>query len=254
MGRTEVTWDEFQVFYNQARSQAADLTQPSWQTPGDGHTPMPPFFALLSELTGRPYRSWQRDQGRGAWPVVGITHHAATAYCAWLSKITGDHYRLPTEAEWEYASRAGGNTTTNEEPWSAANSDGMSRPAALGKPNRWGLVNLLGNVKELCLDWYDSRAYTQRAKVQPQRDPRGPATGSEHVLRGGSFATGASLTRSSARDATQRAACYLSDPRAVKDPWWYTDCDDVGFRIVRELSAKERQELRGTKRGASNEQ
>ncbi len=98
-------------------------------------------------------------------------------------------YRLPTEAEWEYAARAG---TTGPHPippdeagWHVPNAGGTTHPVGLKKANAWGLYDMWGNVWEYCQDWYDPNYY----KTSPETDPKGPATGQAHVRRGGSWNT-----------------------------------------------------------------
>src|SRR5207253_1251190 len=121
----------------------------------------------------KPYADETFGHGRdGPRPVLCITHHAAMEYCRWLSKKTGKTYRLPTEAEWEYACRAG--TTTayafgddpkqlEENGWFAGNSEESPHPVGQKKPNAWGLHDMHGNAAEWCLDIYEKDAYRKFA-------------------------------------------------------------------------------------------
>jgi formylglycine-generating enzyme required for sulfatase activity len=119
-------------------------------------------------------------------PVVGVSWQDAQAYCAWAG------CRLPTEAEWEYACRAG--TTTEysfgDDPaalgdyaWFAENSGGQTQPVGTKKPNPWGLHDMYGNVWEWCQDWFGSDYY----HTSPTTDPAGPDSGAGRVVRGGSW-------------------------------------------------------------------
>ena len=189
-----------------------------------------------------------------------MTHHAAVMYCEWLSSITGKKFRLPTEAEWEYASRAG--TTTpyffDGDPsrftrrswlnrllgvktaplggyaWYLDDSAEKTHPPSDTKPNPWGLVNMLGNVREFCSDWYDPEAYAHLSATEENVNPQGPESGKEHVIRGGSYRTEGADLRCAARDYTRHEDWLVTDPQAPKSIWWYSDCTDVGFRVVRE--------------------
>jgi formylglycine-generating enzyme required for sulfatase activity len=191
-----------------------------------------------------------------------MTHHAAQQYTRWLSTVTGKRYRLPTEAEWEYAARAGTQSPyffegrpeqyTERRFWNrllgtntevldsfvvyAGNSGSRTQPPSEVAPNAFGLVNMLGNVREFCLDWYAADAYQERASGTATVDPRGPATGTEHVVRGGSFRSDPADLRAAARDRTRSDACRITDPQAPKSIWWYSDCIDIGFRVVLEMT------------------
>src|SRR5262249_36634226 len=117
-----------------------------------------------------PYVDETYGYGRDGYPVLCITHHAAMEYCRWLSARTGKLYRLPTEAEWEWACRAG--TTTaysfgddpgklDEHAWFDKNSGDTPHKVGTKKPNPWGLHDMHGNIAEWCLDHYHPATYTR---------------------------------------------------------------------------------------------
>jgi formylglycine-generating enzyme required for sulfatase activity len=127
-------------------------------------------------------------------PVVNVTWRDAAAFCTWLSTKEGRRYRLPTEAEWEHACRAGASTRfywgddeskRNDYVWSGANSGGGPHPVGQLKPNAWGLYDMLGNAYEYCQDWFVVKPYDPAQSV----DPQGPEEGTERVLRSGSWGT-----------------------------------------------------------------
>ncbi len=240
MGRLEVTWDEFEAWYRATKAEGRTDTR-RMQTGGP---------AGVDAITGAtpPYVPPDQGWGKGDRPAITMTHPAAQEYLRWLSMVTGKSYRLPTEAEWEYAARARTQTPyffegnpkqyTEQRFWNrllgtdtevldsfvihAGNSGGRTRPPSEVAPNPFGLVNMLGNVREFCLDWYGPDAYRERSTGTALVDPRGPATGTEHVVRGGSFRSDPADLRSAARDRTRSEACRMTDPQ--------------GFRVVRETT------------------
>jgi len=172
-----------------------------------------PFYMGVYEVTTEQYAQFQRDSGRkdkvvqytqsvrnsrrkdrgvkrdevtGDHPVEFVEWDDAQAFCEWLSKKTGKKVALPTEAQWEYACRAGttgpyaGTGILNEMGWYAGNSDGKTHPVGQKKPNAWGLYDMHGNVWELCADWF--ALYTG-----PAKNPTGPPEGQSRVRRGGSY-------------------------------------------------------------------
>jgi len=246
MGKTEVRWREWDVFYAQRGTPGKEKEDANYGA--DAATgPTPPY--------GSPDQGW----GKGAQPAITMTHHSAVVYCEWLSAVTGKKYRLPTEAEWEYACRAGTNTpyffpgdpaTFSADSWwrrlvgarlepigqfaeFRGNSNGRSHPPSTVKPNPWGLLNMIGNVAEFCFDYYDPQGYSQYPEGVVD-NPRGPESGKEHVVRGGSYRSDASELRSAARDQTKTDDWLMTDPQSPKSIWWYSDCTSVGFRVVRE--------------------
>ncbi len=163
--------------------------------------------------------------GRGKRPVINVSWNDVQEYIRWLNQKTGQHYRLPTEAEWEYAARAG---TTTRYSWgdeigkNNANCDGCgsqwdnkkTAPVGSFAPNPWGLYDMHGNVWEWVQDWYDENYY----RHNPAKDPKGPATGRNRVNRGGSWLSVAGVLRSAGRSLNSPGHRY----------------DGLGFRLVRQ--------------------
>jgi formylglycine-generating enzyme required for sulfatase activity len=246
MERNEVTWREYEAYLLQRGNTGRNRDVASAGKTDAVTGPSPPY--------GSPDQGW----GRGSRPAITMTFHAATMYCQWLSEVTGKKYRLPTEAEWEYVARAGSSTAyffpgspssfTNQRwlnhlfgvktapladyAWYQGDSADQTHHGGATKPNPWGVVDMLGNVREFCLDWYDADAYSNVA--DGATDPRGPDSGKEHVVRGGSYHSDAADLRSAARDHTREEDWLMTDPQSPKSIWWYSDVTDVGFRVVRE--------------------
>ncbi|HXE81412.1 MAG TPA: formylglycine-generating enzyme family protein [Vicinamibacterales bacterium] len=233
MGRLEVTWAEYDQFAQ--RLDIRRLRRLGREVPRSG-------AAAVSRPTP-PYADESWGWGKGKQPVIGITHHAAVMYCKWLSEVTGKKYRLPTEAEWEYAARAGTTTAYSfgddaaalgEYAWYRANADEQPHPGGLKKPNPWGLYDMHGNVAEWTADLYQPSAYA--ARKPPVLSPLvAPADALyPHVVRGGSWDDDPAELRSAARRASTEA-WSRQDPQNPKSLWWHTDATFVGFRVVREL-------------------
>jgi formylglycine-generating enzyme required for sulfatase activity len=142
--------------------------------------------------------------GRGARPVINVSWEDATAYCEWLSEQTGEHYRLLTEAEWEYACRAGSvarycfgedERQLEDYAWYSKNAGGETHPVGEKRANAWGLHDVHGNVLEWVQDWRANDYYRR----SPRENPTGPESGSARVFRGGSWLYGAEYCRSAFR-------------------------------------------------------
>jgi len=230
MAKIEVTWDEYDQFgfkLDLQRKRKLGVQLP--QDAGDAVTrPTPPYAD----------ESW--GWGKEKQPVIGITQYAAVKYCEWLSARTGKKYRLPTEAEWEYAARAGTKTAYShgDDPaaladyaWFRANSEEQPHVGGQKKPNAWGLHDMHGNVAEWTGDQYVKDAYTAAAVTAPFKDPG--KTLYPHVVRGGSWDDDPAKLRSAARRSSTES-WSRRDPQNPKSLWWHTDATFVGFRVVRE--------------------
>jgi formylglycine-generating enzyme required for sulfatase activity len=245
MGKMEVTWDEFDLFAQSTilkhDTDKLDLKKREEEAKADGVTRPTP-----------PYTDMTFGYGRKGYPAICMTHHAAMEYCRWLSAKTGKTYRLPTEAEWEYACRAGsttayffGNDTSKlgEYAWYVENADATPHPVGRKKPNPWGLYDIHGNVAEWCIDHYWKDAYKVYDSTQPVLAPVILPTERRfpHVTRGGSWDDGAEELRSAARRPSHRE-WLRQDPQRPQSIWWLTEAVFVGFRIVRPL--EEQKELK----------
>ena len=241
MGKHEVTWDEYDLY---CKGRPAGQWQNEAALAKDPDAVTRPSPAYHDETWG---------YGRAGFPVLAISHHAAMEYCYWLSKATGKAYRLPTEAEWEYACRAGTRMAypfgddpgrLGEYAWYEQNADERTHPVGQKKPNPWGLYDMHGNVAEWCVDPYQADAYRScpldRALVAPVKLPT--AARYPHGVRGGSWVDTAARCRSAARRSSDKSWNHR-DPDRPQSVWWLADADFVGFRVVRALD--EQAELRG---------
>ena len=156
-------------------------------------------------------------------PVEGVSWEDAKSFCEALNKKRdGYHYRLPAEAEWEYAARAGDNSCRYgrlvDIAWFHDNSAGKTHPVGEKKPNAFGLYDTLGNVWEWVEDWYAEEYYSR----SPESDPKGPATGDYRVARGGSW-------RGIVRGLARVSSRYALKPNVRSIV--------VGFRCARDVRA-----------------
>ncbi len=242
MGAIEVSWDEYMAYYG--------------QTAAEGRTTDIGILEGVDGLTGAtpPYGNPDQGWGRGKRPAITMTYYAAEKYCEWLSIVTEKNYRLPTEAEWEYAARGGTESTyffegevknygdvglknklfgvdtsiINSFVIYAENSKGITQLPTSVAANPFGLKNMLGNVAEFCSDIYLEDAYKEGHNTNV-----GISEGTaDHVIRGGSFRSEALQLRVSNRDKTDHEAWMRTDPQIPKSLWWYSDAYHIGFRVV----------------------
>ena len=219
----EMTWDAYLLFM--FADQAGERDKPD---------------ALVDALTRPTAPHLEMSFGRGTTglPAISMTQHAANKFAQWLSAKTGEFYRLPTEAEWEYACRAGAAdgkppAPLEEYAWFKKNSGtdsftgGTYHKVATRKPNPWGLYDMLGNVVEWTLDQY--APYAPEAAENPWVKPTKPYP---LVVRGGSWNDDETMVRCEARMKSD-PSWKKSDPQLPKSVWYMTDAQWLGFRLVR---------------------
>jgi len=198
LGRNEVTVAQYRAF--------AEAT--GYRTEAERSGGVVDIDPVMMSLVRRAGVSWSNPgfpQQDGS-PVVWVTWNDAAEYTRWLAQATGKPYRLPTEAEWEFAARERGRDLpwagtadperSGEFVWSAENSGGTTHPVGGKAPNALGFRDLCGNVWEWCLDWQDS----YQAAGEPAVDPRGPPDGRFRALRGGSWRVGREVARTTYRN------------------------------------------------------
>jgi formylglycine-generating enzyme required for sulfatase activity len=227
MSAHEVTWDEYRLFMFAKQA-------------GEGATKDAQVDAVSRPT--RPYVEMSFGMGINGYPAISMTQHAANKYAEWLSAKTGEFYRLPTEAEWEYACRAGSQsafpwgddaTKLSEYAWFNDNADGKYQKVATKKPNAWGLYDMLGNVMEWTLDQYGPYSDSGKTVTEPWVVASKPYP---HAVRGGSWADDAEKCRCGSRVASS-ASWKMQDPQLPKSIWYHTDAQGLGFRLVRPLKA-----------------
>jgi formylglycine-generating enzyme required for sulfatase activity len=235
MGKTEMTWDVYDIWSYNLDIQRRKL---------EGHEPTD-LDKVADGITRptKPYTDMTFGMGQGGYPAICMTQHAAKKFCEWLSAKTGHYYRLPTEAEWEYACRAGTTTAYSfgddpeqlgEYAWFYDNANEKYQKVGKKKPNPWGLYDMHGNVAEWCLDRYDPDFYAQFAGKLADNPVCIPSKEYPRVARGGSWDDDPPTLRSAARVASS-AEWKQQDPQIPVSVWYMTDAQHVGFRVVRPL-------------------
>ena len=215
MGKTEVTYDEYQLFFEESRDPEP---RPPKEGPDAVTRPSPPYIDFTLGM-GKV----------GGFPANSMQQYGAIMYCKWLYAKTGVFYRLPTEIEWEYACKAGAEIPSKylaDYAWFQGNSNEKYHQVGQKKPNAWGLHDMLGNVSEWVLDHFESDP-TARKDSPVFIDKYADA-----VVRGGNYQDPANLVRSTARMAAD-PIWNRRDPQVPKSIWWNADAPFVGFRIMR---------------------
>ena len=224
MGVHEVTFDEYNLFFNDI-SLSQNITTDAVTRPSS------------------PYIDMTLGMGKeGGFPANSMQQYGALMYCKWLYKKTGIFFRLPTEAEWEYACRAGSTAVypfgddeskLDEYAWYTNNSGNKYHKVGQKKPNAWGLYDMLGNVGEWVLDQYQADYYTSLS--DNTMDPvRRPETRHPRTVKGGAYNDEAKDLRSANRLKSD-LVWNRRDPQIPRSRWWNADAPFVGFRIVRPL-------------------
>jgi formylglycine-generating enzyme required for sulfatase activity len=235
MGKHEITWSQYELWgmgLDKQRRSAKQIAPTPWDKSAD---------ALA--IPTKPYSDMTFGMGKDGYPAICMTQFAAKMYCKWLSAKTGHYYRLPTEAEWEYACRAGANTAYSfgNDPeklaayaWSTDNSDEKYHKVGKKKPNPWGLYDMHGNVAEWCVDQYYPDRYKKLGDKLVENPVAGVTKMYSQVARGGAWTDEAPLLRSAARRASSKD-WKAQDPQIPKSVWYHTDAQFVGFRVIRPL-------------------
>ena len=229
----EVTWDSYLMFM--FADQAKETGHPD------------AIVDALSRPTA-PFLEMSFGRGNNGFPAISMTQHAANKYAQWLSAKTGEYYRLPTEAEWEYACRAGTPTgmpggTVDDYAWYIKNSPmqpfitGNYHQVGTKKPNAWGLYDMLGNVMEWTLDQY--APYTAARQENPWVKSM---TAYPHAVRGGSWNDDEARVSCTARVASD-ASWKRLDPQLPKSIWYMTNAQWLGFRLVRPATVPSAEEM-----------
>jgi formylglycine-generating enzyme required for sulfatase activity len=237
MGKYEVTWDEYDIWSFNLDIQRRKVTR---QKANDEDR-----IADAVTRPTKPYTDMTFDMGHDGFPAICMTQLAAKMYCKWLSAKTGRYHRLPTEAEWEYACRAGTTTAYScgddpkklgEYAWINDNSEEKYHKIGKKKPNPWGLYDMHGNVAEWVLDEYQPNFYAILAKKKrPAKEPLAlPTKVYGRVVRGGSWDEDATQARSAAREFSI-TDWKIQDPQIPQSIWYFTDAKHVGFRVIRPL-------------------
>jgi formylglycine-generating enzyme required for sulfatase activity len=232
MGVYEVTHDEFDIFFKDASTSVNSGT--------DAITRPSPQYVDLS---------W--DMGReGGFPANSMQQRTALMYCRWLYKKTGVFYRLPTEAEWEYACRAGssskyffgdGETDLEKYAWYSKNSNNAYHKVGQLQPNAFGLYDMLGNLAEWVLDQYDENYFTKMKDGEADPELK-PTSRHPRLLKGGAYTDNATELRC-ANKTKWLPEWNRRDPQIPKSKWWLTDAPFAGFRLVRPLKQPSAEEI-----------
>lgn len=231
MGAYEVTRDELDVFLkDEATSQNVNV---------DAITRPSPQYVDLTWGMGK----------EGGFPANSMSQRTALMYCKWLYEKTKVFYRLPTEAEWEYACKAGTNTTyffgndankLSDYAWYEKNSNNKYQKVGQKLANPWGLYDMLGNMLEWTLDHYIPNAYANYTVLDPK--PPFNAIKYPKSLRGGSYMDIAADVRSSKRFHSD-PVWNKRDPQIPKSKWWLTEAKNVGFRLLRPIKTPSEEEV-----------
>lgn len=236
IGKHEVTWDLYEPFvYKNQESRRSSI-------------PLSQEVDALTRPT-RPYVDMTWGMGKESFPAIGMTQYSAIQFCKWLYTRTGFFYRLPTEAEWEYACRAQtkgpysfpSGQNPDDHAWYKANSENKTHPVGTKKPNAWGLYDMHGNVSEWTIDQYIPDTYSKlKDNIQ---DPVVPVeTLYPNSVRGGSFEDPAYDIRSASRRGSDPKWKEI-DPQIPKSNWWLTGATFVGLRLVRPLIPPSKEEI-----------
>lgn len=238
IGKHEVTWDIFEPFlYRDYEKKASEGA-------------IPAEVDAVTRPT-KPYLDMTFGMGKEHQPAVAMTQYNAIQFCKWLYVRTGVFYRLPTEAEWEYACKAGTETNYsfgNDEAklgdyaWYKDNSSNKTHQVGLKKPNAWGLFDMHGNVSEWTYDQYLADFYNQGKDKTSENPVAKPEKLYPNAVRGGSYDEIPGNLTSTVRLASDPSWKQL-DPQIPKSNWWFPEAPFVGMRLVRPAKTPSKEEI-----------
>ena len=232
MGKYELTWDEYELWM-------INLDKDNREYKKLDPTKADALSDAVTKPTA-PYTDMTFGMGKSGHPAICMTQLSAKMYCMWLSARTGKFYRLPTEAEWEFACKAGTDTAysfgddakeLSNHSWHVSNSRFKYQKIGQKSPNPFGLYDMHGNVWEWVLDQFVPPA-DKAPKGVLQNPVVAPNTLYPRVVKGGSWDDGAVSHRSAGRMGSEEA-WKQQDPQIPKSVWYHTDAIFVGFRVVR---------------------
>ena len=226
MADHETTWNLYQLFIRTAKD---SLNNTLIKYDAD--------IIALDSILQDSISGFDMDKGTDDYPVVNVSQFAASIFCEWLTTVTGHFYRLPTEAEWEYACRAGSerdyhfgrDDSLDDYAWFDHNSGDTYHPVKRKKANKWRLYDMHGNVAEWTLDQYLEFGYDRHENLNPYVSPK---IEKPSVIRGGSWMDKASQLRCSARLSSSNDWTKIN-PEHAQNTLWFIDAPFLGFRVVR---------------------
>lgn len=259
IGKYEITWNEYNQFRNEVLEDirtkiykelyGVDIESDALSSPTLSEEALNMLRendvpADIISLPSPPYVDMTFGMGTDGFPAVGMTHYGAYMFTKWLTVKTGDFYRLPTEAEWEYACRAANPgeyemisnaSELNEAAWYEGNSDRKYQQTGQKEPNALGIHDMLGNVTEWTFDQYHED-YMSQLENEPADNPFfKPTELYPRTARGGSW-----MDEAEAASCLQRRPSNpqwkMKDPQLPKSLWWHTNAPFIGFRVVRPVN------------------
>ena len=233
MAKYEINWDQYETFvFGEIQKNLVDKEK---------------MNALgIDAVSGAttPYVEMSFGMGKDGYPVINVTQYAALMYCKWLTASTGIFYRLPTEAEWEYACKANSSKDheglLEESAVYDSNNEGKYAKSGTKIKNKFGLFDMLGNVSEWTMDQYEPEFYKQSKKLNPWNRP---VELYPRTTRGGSWKDSAEGCNCTTRKPS-KPDWKRRDPQFPKSLYWHTNAPFVGFRIVRPRVQPSKEEIK----------
>lgn len=239
MAAYEISWDQYEAFIYERKNPTTSVSDQQLTILG------------IDGLSGAssPYTDMSLGMGKDGFPATNMTQYAAIEFCKWLTSKTGIFYRLPTEAEWEYACRTGSSSdfyfegieNIDDYAWYKKNSGVNYMEIGKLKPNDFGLYDMLGNVSEWTMDQYSSDFFSDLAEwhnpwlIPTELYPR--------TVRGGSWKDKADQCKCTSRKPS-KPNWKRRDPQFPKSRWWHTNAAFIGIRIIRPYKVPSTEEIK----------